>query len=50
MMEAHDRLFIEEADFDRTIAIDTLGVGTTELDLSEARMLKPYEWGRTAAK
>ncbi len=50
MVEAHDRLFIEEADFDRTIAIDTLGVGTTEFDLSEARVLKPYEWGRTAAK
>ncbi|MDQ4003710.1 MAG: hypothetical protein M3259_07730 [Actinomycetota bacterium] len=41
-MEAHDRLFIEEADFDRPIAIATLGVRTTEFDLSEARALKLY--------
>lgn len=44
-MEAHDRLFIDEADFNRTIAIDTLGVRTTEFDLSEARALKLYDWG-----
>jgi NTE family protein len=41
-MEAHDRLFIEEADFDRPIAIATLGVRTTEFDLCEARALKLY--------
>jgi NTE family protein len=50
MMEAHDRLFIEEADFDQTIAIDTLRVRTTAFDLSEARALKLYEWVPTAAK
>jgi NTE family protein len=38
MMAAHDRLYIEEHDFEeRTIAIDTLGVGTTEFDLSSQR-------------
>ena len=36
MVEAHDRLFIEEAEFDRAITIDTLGVRITEFDLSEA--------------
>lgn len=51
MMEAHDRLYVEEKDFDqRTIAIDTLGVGTTEFDLSRERTKKLYDSGRTAAK
>ncbi len=50
MMAAHDRLYIEESDFDRTIAIDTLGVRTTEFDLSEKRAMKLFESGRTAAK
>ncbi|CAA9455139.1 MAG: lysophospholipase-like family protein [uncultured Rubrobacteraceae bacterium] len=50
MMAAHDRLYIEESDFDRTIAIDTLGVRTTEFDLSEERALKLFESGRTAAE
>jgi len=49
-MEAHDRLFTEEGDFDRAITIDTPGVRTTEFDLSEVRALRLYEWGRTAAK
>jgi len=50
MMAAHDRLYIEEHDFARTIAIDTLGVGTTEFDLSTERALALYESGRTAAR
>lgn len=51
MMEAHDRLYVQEKDFDqRTIAIDTLGVGTTEFDLSKERTGKLYDSGRTAAK
>ena len=36
MMAAHDRLYIEQADFARTIAIPTLGVGTTEFDITDA--------------
>jgi NTE family protein len=50
MMAAHDRLYIEESDFDRTIAIDTLGVGTTEFDLSEERAMGLFRSGRTAAE
>ena len=51
MMAAHDRLYVEENDFDqRTIGIDTLGVGTTEFDLPPQRALDLYESGRTAAK
>ncbi len=51
MMAAHDRLYIDQHDFDqRTIGIDTLGVGTTEFDLSPERALELYESGRNAAK
>ncbi len=51
MMAAHDRLYVEQHDFDRrTIGIDTLGVGTTEFDLSTERALALYESGRTAAE
>jgi NTE family protein len=50
MMAAHDRLYIEEHEFDRTIAIDTLGVGTTEFDLSGERALELFESGRKAAE
>jgi NTE family protein len=49
-MAAHDRLYIEDHDFDRTIAIDTLGVGTTEFDLSPRRAIALYESGRDAAR
>jgi NTE family protein len=51
MMEAHDRLYVQEEDFDqRTIAIDALGVGTTEFNLSEPRARELYDSGYTAAK
>jgi NTE family protein len=50
MMAAHDRLYIEDHEFDRTIAIDTLGVGTTEFDLSQERALALYGSGREAAR
>lgn len=50
MMEAHDRLYLEEAIFARTIAIPTLGVGTTEFDLSPERALALYDSGRAAAE
>jgi hypothetical protein len=33
MMEAHDRLYIEQAEFARTIPIPTLGVHTTQFDI-----------------
>jgi NTE family protein len=50
MMEAHDRFYLEESDFDRTIAIDALGVGTTEFDLPRGRALELYDSGRAAAE
>jgi NTE family protein len=50
MMEAHDRFYIEETDFDRTIAIDALGVGTTEFDLPRERAMQLYNSGRAAAE
>ncbi|MFN8185994.1 MAG: patatin-like phospholipase family protein [Gaiellales bacterium] len=50
MMEAHDRLYVEEANYARTIAIPTLGVGTTEFDLPRERALALYESGRRAAE
>jgi NTE family protein len=51
MMAAHDRLYVEQNDFDqRTIGINTLGVGTTEFDLSTERALELFESGRTAAR
>ena len=50
MMEARDRLYIETADFARTINIPTLGVRTTDFDISRERKLELYEAGRTAAE
>ena len=50
MMEAHDRLYVEQANFARTIAIPTLGVGTTEFDLPRDRALELYDSGRRAAE
>ena len=50
MMEAHDRFYLEQTDFDRTIAIDPMGVGTTEFDLSRERAMKLYDAGRSAAE
>lgn len=49
MLEAHDRLYIGKADFARTVPIKTLGVGTTEFDLSPARAEALYHSGRDAA-
>jgi NTE family protein len=48
-MQFHDRLYIEEAQFARTIPIPTLGVGTTEFDLSAERKEALFESGRSAA-
>jgi NTE family protein len=48
MMEAHDRLYIEKEQYARTIPIPTLGVGTTEFNITRERALKLYESGREA--
>jgi NTE family protein len=50
MMEAHDRLYVEKAQFARTIPIPTLGVGTTEFGLSRQRKQALYDSGRSAAE
>jgi NTE family protein len=50
MMEAHDRLYLDESDFHRTIAIDPLGVGTPQFDLPRERVVALYASGRTAAE
>lgn len=50
MMEAHDRLYIEMADFARTICIPTLGVRTTDFDLPRERRQALYDAGRNAAE
>jgi NTE family protein len=50
MMEAHDRFYIEQEKFDKTIDIDTRGVGTTEFSLSPERKNELYESGREEAK
>ena len=50
MMEAHDRLYVEQANYARTIPIPTLGVGTTEFDLPKERALALFDSGRWAAE
>ena len=49
MMEAHDRLYLEKATFVRTIPIPTLGVSTTEFEITPERVRALYESGRRAA-
>jgi NTE family protein len=50
MMEAHDRMYIEQANFARTVPIPTLGVGTTEFDITPARATALFDSGRSAAE
>jgi NTE family protein len=49
MMEAHDRLYVDSADYARTIPIPTLGVGTTEFDIQPAQKQALFESGARAA-
>ena len=49
-MQAHDRFYIEDEDFARTIAISTLGVSTIDFNISRADTLALIESGRQAAK
>ncbi len=50
MMEAHDARYIEEDQFIRTIPVPTLGIGTTEFDISRERSEELYQSGRRAAE
>src|SRR5919198_4344074 len=50
MMAAHDRMYLDEATFARTIAIPTLGVGTTEFEITPTRVDALYQSGHDAGK
>jgi NTE family protein len=50
MTQAHDRLYIEKANFARTIAIPTLGISGTNFDLSREQVDALYASGRQAAE
>jgi NTE family protein len=50
MMAAHDRMYLDEATFARTIAIPTLGVGTTEFEIIPTRVEALYDSGYDAGK
>jgi NTE family protein len=48
-MAAHDRQYLENATFARTIPIPTLGVGTTEFDIPPDQVTALYQSGYNAA-
>ena len=50
MMEAHDARYIEDENFTRTIPIPTLGIKTTEFDISRERSEALHQSGREAAE
>jgi NTE family protein len=50
MMEAHDRIYIANGAFARTIMIPTLGVETTDFDLSPQRAEALYQSGLAAGR
>jgi NTE family protein len=49
MMEAHDRFYVEQMNYARTIPIPTLGVKTTEFDIPSARAKALFQSGQDAA-
>jgi NTE family protein len=49
MLEAHDRMYVETANYARTISIPTLGVRTTEFKLTRQRAEALRRSGRDAA-
>ncbi len=48
-MQAHDRLYVEQANYARTIPIPTLGVRTTEFNVPANQAQALYQSGRDAA-
>jgi NTE family protein len=48
-MEAHDRFYVEDENFARTIPIPTLGVKTTEFGIKPERARALFDSGRQAA-
>ncbi len=50
MMEAHDARYIKEENFVRTVPIPTLGIKTTEFDITKERSEALYQSGRQAGE
>ncbi|MFZ5646972.1 MAG: patatin-like phospholipase family protein [Bacillota bacterium] len=50
MIEAHDERHIQDANFKRTISIPTMGIGTTEFDITPERKDLIFRSGYNAAK
>jgi len=50
MMEAHDNRYIEEENFQRTIAIPTLGIRTTDFHISSEKARELFQAGASAAE
>jgi len=50
MLEAHDNRYISDKNFARTIAIPTLGVRTTDFNISHAKCRELYQSGVGAAE
>jgi NTE family protein len=50
MMQAHDRFYVEQANFARTIPIPTLGVKTTQFDIDKKLSAKLCDSGKQAAE
>lgn len=49
-LAAHDRLYVDLATYARTIPIPTLGVGTTEFDISDERIRSLRDSGQQAVE
>ncbi len=50
LLNAHDRLYLDDHARARTIAIPASGIGATQFDLSPAQITRLYENGREAAR
>ena len=50
MMEAHDRFYVEQANYARTIPIPTMGIRTTEFDIPSDRAQALFNSGKQAAE
>jgi NTE family protein len=50
MLEAHDRFYVEQAQYARTIPIPTLGVGLTEFNIPPERARDLFDSGVKAAR
>ena len=49
-MEAHDRFYVEQANYARTIPIRTMGVRTTEFDIPPDKAQQLFQSGPRAAE